>query len=578
MNTITQDDLSLIIQQSVTPQKIKIKVEVLDSNKKTVGIINNIVGCTMQIDANSNVRRTCTLSLQPDVKENIAIGNDELIWLNKDFRLLIGIYNIRTKQYKYYVLGYFSYINSSKRYDSATNQYTIDCADFIKKLDGTKNGQIGAAKTLFPAYEEDPETGEVIRYHIIRDAIIAILEQLCGIEKHKIDEIGEYKAMPLYNDNWESYREENETWNAIPYDQEFSCGCSVFSMLAAFRDLYPNYEMFFDPEDNTFVCQMIPSCYEDDIYMDHEFLQKIIISEDSSLDLASVKNICQIRGKSIEADFYTVNCSYKDGIYSAAVDSYDKYYNGDKIAIQIPCTNSKNVKLKINTLEELDLYNDSTELPLEENFLAEGSVYVFKISKKRINGEYIYRAYYLGQWEVNAMDVLTNGKKSTELLYSKAYFQKKYGCETVNMTVIPNSPYTVQKIGEILDVKNGSEYENIESVSLAMDRARWENWKNCRLTDNITITTLLLPWIDVNKKVSYKPIGNNREHQYIIKSVSHDFAGSTTTINMCRFYPLYEQLLKEAGTHKTLAEYTHGYLNRYTQEEVTTVIGGEEDY
>ena len=103
-----------------------------------------------------------------------------------------------------------------------------------------------------------------------------------------------------------------------------------------------------------------------------------------------------------------------------------------------------------------------------------------------------------------------------------------------------------------------------------------ENWKNCRLTDNITITTALLPFLDVNKKVSYKRSDSDREHQYIITSVSHDFAGFTTTITMYRFYPLYETLLKERGTHKVLSEFTHGVLSKYTHDELATVISEQE--
>ena len=61
-----------------------------------------------------------------------------------------------------------------------------------------------------------------------------------------------------------------ETWNAIPYDQEFECGATVAEILTTLRDLYPNYEMYFDEEAN-FVCKMIPSCYEDDIIFDYNF-------------------------------------------------------------------------------------------------------------------------------------------------------------------------------------------------------------------------------------------------------------------------------------------------------------------
>lgn len=131
-------------------------------------------------------------------------------------------------------------------------------------------------------------------------------------------------------------------------------------------------------------------------------------------------------------------------------------------------------------------------------------------------------------------------------------------------------------MGEIPDVKVSGEFENITSNDLAADRAKWENWKNCRLTDNITITTLLMPFLDVNKKVSYKRSDSDREHQYIISSVSHDFASFTTTITMYRFYPLYEMLLKERGTHKVLSGYSHGVLSKYTHEELSTFASAEE--
>lgn len=184
------------------------------------------------------------------------------------------------------------------------------------------------------------------------------------------------------------------------------------------------------------------------------------------------------------------------------------------------------------------------------------------------------------------MNVLTNGKKSGKFvtnsdgeeyeLYSKEYFQKFYNCEHVDMTIIANSPFVVEKLGEIPDTKVSGEFENITSNDLAADRAKWENWKNCRLTDNIIITTALLPFLDVNKKVSYKRSDSDQVHQYIISSISHDFSGFTTTITMYRFYPLYETLLKEAGTHKVLSEFSHGVLNKYTHEELTSIIGSEE--
>jgi len=622
MYEITNEDLNLILHQSASPTP-KLLLEVLDENYKVIDTITTLVSANLSINSESDVRRNGSFTIQPTLKEQIKLHPDNLIWLNKNLRFKVGLYNIRKKQYKYYTLAYMTYNDVSHSYDSTTNQISFSCSDFISKLDGSKNGQLGALTIKFPAYKENDD-GSVAKYNTIRDAIITTLEELANITSHRIDEIGEYNAMPEYNDDWENYRKEHETWNAIPYDEEFSFGCSILSILTTFRDLYPNYEMFFDPfDENRFICQLIPFCYEDDIIIDDQFLQKVLISENASVDMAVVRNICEVWGKVIETKFHTETCTYSNYVYSCTVSGFNsQYYNGDTISIKIPDrgttdTNSgesteeeiqNTFKVNINNLGALDIYDESTDQPITEDVLKTDLIYAFKIKKIKKDDSYIFRAYLLGQWQAHAIDVLsselvyskeinntddtsvteesdsidndvsTDDEDSEEeinnevILYSKEYFQKKYNCENVNITVIPNSPFTVQELGEILDVKTGGEYENINSDSSALERAVYENWKNCRLTDQITITTLLLPFLDVNIKVSYKPKNCEEERQYIIKSVSHDFAGFTSTITMYRFYPSYKSLMKEAGLHNTLIDYSHNTLNRYTNDELKTLI------
>ncbi len=585
---ITQEDMLIVLQQSAAPT-LKLKIEVLDSNQKIIGSLEcSLQNGSMSINSESDVRRTANFTIQPTLKDKIRLTENSLLWLNKDIKISMGLYNPRTKQYKYYPLGYYVYTDTSGTYDATNDNLTINCADFMKKLDGTKNGQLGSLIISYPAYKENEETGEVIEYNIIRNAVIETLEKLARITNHRIDDIGEYKAMPDYNDAWEEYRKENETtWNTIPFDQEFSAGCSVLSILTTFRDLYPNYEMFFDMEANTFICQLKPMCYEDDIFLDNSFLQRVLISENTSVDMTTVRNICEVWGQVIDVDFYSEECSYENNIYSSTIAGYEKgYYNGDAIGLKIPVTNQANAQININGFGAIGIYNEATEEPIKANEMKPNNAYAFKIKKKRVDGQNITKAYLLGQWQVHAINVLTNGKKSGKSvtssdgeeyeLYSKEYFQKIYNCERVDMTIIANSPFTVEKLGEIADIKTGSDYDNITSDDLAADRAKWENWKNCRLTDNITITTALLPFLDVNKKVSYKRSDSDVEHQYIISSISHNFSGYTTTITMYRFYPLYETLLKEKGTHKVLSEFSHGVLSKYTHEELATIVSGDE--
>lgn len=580
---ITQEDLLIVLQHSADP-KLKLNIEVLDANRKVTGTLNcNMQSGSMSINGESDIRRTAEFVLQPTLKEKIKLTENSLLWLNKDIRLSIGLYNPRAKQYKYYPLGYYVYTDTSGTYDASTDSLSINCADFMKKLDGTRNGQLGALIIRFPAYKEDEETGEMIEGHIIREAVIEILESLAHITNHRIDDMGEPNAFPEYNDHWQQYREQNKLWNYIPYNQEFSSGCSVLSILTAFRDLYPNYEMFFDMENNTFICQMKPACYEDDIFLNNGFLQRVLLSESTSVDMTTIRNICEVWGQVIDPDYYSDECSYQNNIYSASIAGYeDEYRNRDLIGLKIPEANQENAQININNFGTIVIYNEANDKPIKADVLKPDTAYVFKIMKERIDEKDVIKAYLLGERKVHAMNVLTNGKKSGQFvtiddveyeLYSREYFQKRYACEHVEITVIPNSPFTVEKLGEILDVKAGSEYDDITSNDLAADKAYWENHKNCRLTDNITITTALLPFLDVNKKVSYKRTDSDQEQQYIISSVSHDFAGFTSTITMYRFYPLYDTLLKETGIHKTLAEYSHGVLSKYTHDELAGIVG-----
>jgi hypothetical protein len=267
--------------------------------------------------------------------------------------------------------------------------------------------------------------------------------------------------------------------------------------------------------------------------------------------------------------------------YSATVEEYDEYYNGDIIALKISTTNPNGAKLNVNSLGALDIYDEYTEEVIAANSLTADTVYTFKIKSKYINNTSVFRAYLLGHYQPHAIDVLSNGVVSDQTwtdqegnehhLYSKSYFKAKYSCDCVNITVVPNSPFVVQKLGEIIDVKKGGEYDNITSDALAVNRAIWENWKNCRLTDSITVTTKIAPFADVNVKVDYRPNAQEYDAQYLVTSVSHDWTGGTTSWTLTRFYPLYNEE-ENAGTYETLSKYTHGYLSSFTHDQMTELL------
>lgn len=563
-------DKKLVLQPILN---LKIKLEVYKGSDYIDSIEFGIISGSSSIDAESEIRRTFNANLLLSKINHIAVGEDNLIWIDKTVKMYIGIQDLLTQEYVWYKQGTYVYTDANMSFNAETNELSTNCSDLVTMLDGTKNGQIGALVTTIPAYSEDEE-GNPIEYNIIRNAVITILRQLARIYDYNIDDIGEFKGMPQYNDNYLTYREENPLWNTVPYDLEFSAGDNILTLLTSIRDLYPNYEMFFN-EDGTFIAQMIPSCYYDELFLDNNFIQKILISEDTSIDLSSVRNVCEVWGQVIDTEFYTEDCTLNDIAYECTVEGYDeKYYNGDLVAVKVPSSNPINCSLNINGLGNILIYDENTDDVIAENQLQENTIYVFKIKRKIESGGSVFKAYLLGHWQAHGMNVLVDGTKSDEMYtmlsgeqvpkYSKEYFQDVYGCENVEFSIIPDSPFTVQAVGEILDVKTGDEYENITSDSLALARAEYENWKNCRLTDSITITTKICPFADVNVKISYKRSDADEVSQYIVKSISHDWSGGTTTWNLMKFYPLYQEQILSLYTHLYLSEYSHDELDEYT--------------
>lgn len=579
---ITKSDLSLTTQPKLD---LSLKIEIYSEDNNILSVIqSNIIEGSFNIDSESDIRRSCSITVKPDKNKSIVVDPDGYIWINKIAKIYIGIKNIRTKQYMWFSQGCYYFKDTSSTYDSTTNTLSISACDLMVKLDGTKNGNIGGSlDIIIPAYEEDETSGEVIKYNVIRDALVSVITELGGVKEYMIDDFGEQNGIEQINSNWQQYREENPLWNVIPYDLEFSAGTTVLSLATALRDLYTNYEIFFDV-DGVFIGQMIPNCDNDDIVFNDSFFQKRLISESKTLDLTSVRNVIEVWGNVIDIDYYIENAVYENGVFSYVLEGYEKYKLNDKFSLFIPETNTKETYIRINDLEALPVYDESTNTFITKEKLEKNKIYSFKISKIVKDGNKIYIAYLLGQWQPHALTALIDGTLSTENYttsngkvvkkYSEEYFKDKYNCDAVSLVEITNSPFSVEKIGEILEVKQGGEFENITSDSLALERAEYENWKTTRLTDSITIKTLITPFADVNIKCSYRSSDSQQVFNYIVKSISHSFDEGTTTWTMYRHYPSVKTILENKGTHKALSYYPHNILGLYAQEDLTNFWEG----
>lgn len=530
-HNITQEDKNLLLQDSID---YKYKLLVLNTNGNILDELFCVTSVGIYtIDSESDIRRTISLTLLlEDIYKSMSIENKIYDWIGLNFELQIGIYSIRKDDYVWYKCGSYLITDGNTNYDATNNSISISLSDNFAKLNGTRNGQIGGAPTI--SIPNEDENGKIIT---IKQAAEGVLKGETDIKNYIIDDIGQFYGMPQNNSDYIQYRKDNPKWNQLPYDLEYEAGCNVGDIFSEIRDLYPNCQMYFDIYNN-FCFDLIPSCEYEPIALDNDYLQEIIISTDSentTYNVQDIKNVTEVFGSDYEIDRYAESCTSSTNIYTIPLTDYEEYSSGDMIAFVPNVTNISNMKIKINSLSVLPIYHEYTTTYIERNLLEQGKTYVLQI--KKVNGEYV--AYYLGKYQPHALCVLTNDTNDSK--YTKSYFSKKYNCDVRNISfrVEKNSPFTIQKIGEILDVKTGDEFENIISDSVALENAIYYNKKSTTVNDVITITTKMIPFLDVNLKVEYKKQQDTEIKYYVIKSISNDTESCISHIVMYRFYPLY---------------------------------------
>jgi len=272
------------------------------------------------------------------------------------------------------------------------------------------------------------------------------------------------------------------------------------------------------------------------------------------------------------------------GRFVMLVKDYKEYRDGDRFGVKFSANNPYEYEdfMQINDLSPIGIVKEDGSDYMPSDSLDSTHIHVFQLVKIKTGVDpqtqedtYGYQFYYIGVSQPHAIDVLTDGTVGEMIewedpitheitrfhKYSEDYYKTVYNCDTVNMTVCEQSPFVVQKIGEIIDVKADGEFGNIRSNQLAVERATYENWKNSRLTDSISITTKLMPFVEPYMKIDYKRHDSGIRNDYIVQSVSHDLENGTTTIQMYTFYPLYHK--EQPGELYAMTyKYMGGYLNK----------------
>lgn len=161
--------------------------------------------------------------------------------------------------------------------------------------------------------------------------------------------------------------------------------------------------------------------------------------------------------------------------------------------------------------------------------------------------------YYRGEQQVHAMVMLVD-KQPTEEEIKQAKI--KEGCNNLKFVSLEentgsiseaNPRFTIDRIGRRNKICSGSEYDPYTTDESAMQCAEYELWKSCRLTDNVTVECLLIPWLDVNQKLSYIPryIDTNGEAlEFLIKKIDISLGEGTMTLTLSRYFPFYPYIVQ----------------------------------
>lgn len=251
-----------VVKQQV--RKLYSKIEILDTD---LIVIREITGILKRGDysvfAKVGERRTCSVELM--ITKDTVPSPTSPIWINKRFRLHVGIMHLALKEIVWFPIGTFAITEPSQDIAiTAENTFTIKGVDFKAFLDGTLGG---------------------------------------SLETKTIVNSGDYVYNTLQNifdtfTNFQTNIQESET--KIPYKIEKDPDETVWDLVEEILELYLHYEGFFDVY-GTFVYQKMSDLITDSVVWDFSSPENNLI-ESATIDYKwdDVRNRITVNGKDDE--------------------------------------------------------------------------------------------------------------------------------------------------------------------------------------------------------------------------------------------------------------------------------------
>lgn len=474
---ITQEQYNSAIQPF---RNLRLKINILDFKYQVVNEISgDVISGNIMVDANADLRRSCSISVVvTDSSYNIASGGQ--IWLDKYIQIYVGVDDIQTGETVWMNQGVYLIDAPNWIYDAQTKTLSFNGLDLMSKMTGLRNGNLPNTPTEIPIGTN------------IREAVISTLTQLGGFTRYSI---------PIID-------------RVLPYTIQVDVGGTVFDILSQLRDIYPMWQMYFDV-DGVFCFNQIPMNTTTPIQIDDNVFNECVISENVSTDFTSVKNVCQVIGKTIEPAYF-VNATIDAGSSSLNLNipQVTNYQQNIIYGFLTPADTDTyiNLTVKINNLAALTIYDHDTYDHEPWRFLESNT-------------------YYVGMYNPNA------GALSTPAFLMMGKQTPTWVAEDTDS----NSPFNINSsVGRIYQPFYGGEYDNIYTHKQAVERAYWELYTHTRMRDSVDLACIPIYWLDVNIVGQYTTKFNNQTSLYMIKTINTDLSvNGTQTINMIKFYNYY---------------------------------------
>ena len=462
------------------------KFEILNRDFMVIERIEGSVQSgTIDVNAESDIRRTANIVMT--VTDSTFEPNDiSKLWMGRYIKIYIGLKDIVSDKIIYWNKGIYNFSTLNYTYNTTTNTVSVSCVDLMSELNGMRNGFLDAQTVKIEAQKGTK----------ISKVITDILDNNTNFKKYIIEEIGsEYSA--------ETSVYTGEYYTDLPYDIEINGEATIYNIFKELCDIYPNWEMYFD-EEGIFHVSHIPSKDSDPIFIEKEIINPLVVSENSSIDYTKIANVISVWGKLLETDRYANSSTFSDGTFNITLEglSSEGLLDGLMISFKSCTDNNSKAYLTINTQPPIPILTEDGNNPVFEK----DKMYVLKYNK--LNNI----LYYLGEPQVYGKYEVTND----------------------------DNPFSIQKIDRVAKNFSGGEFDNIYSSELAYQRAKWEAYKATILQETVTLNSILIPWIDVNKKIEYTSKRNGATKIFLAKNINFDISQWTMNITMYEFYPFYE--------------------------------------